>query len=285
MVRLCRCAAAVSLFWLSMLFQAWLTPLAWGAEYSFGVVPQFDHRQLFAIWNPILNELGKRTGLSFKLVLTPDIPSFEKEYLKGAYDFVYLNPYHLLKANRSAGYRPIIRDSSDLLGILVVRRDSPVDSPADLNGRTVAFPSPNALGASLLMRADLSNLFHVRITPLYVTSHDSVYLHVVQGLADAGGGVMKTLSRQEEAVRVALKIIYVTRPMPSHPVARHPRVPNADAEKVRRAFLEMAAAPEGRALLSKVPINQPVSASLSDYTPMRDWGLEDFWVEEESPWD
>lgn len=280
MARQCRCGAAVSLFWLFMLFQAWLAPLSAGAEYTFGVVPQFDHRQLFAIWNPILDELGKRTGLSFKVVLAPDIPSFEKEFLKGAYDFVYLNPYHLLKANQAVGYQPIIHDRSDLLGILVVRRDSPVDSPAELNGKTVAFPSPNALGASLLMRADLSLFFHVRITPLYVKSHDSVYLHVVKGLADAGGGVMKTLAEQEDPIRESLKIIYVTRPMPSHPVARHPRVPEEDAEKVRRAFMEMAKMPKGLVLLSKIPMSLPVPASLSEYSPMMDWGLEDFWVKE-----
>jgi phosphonate transport system substrate-binding protein len=280
MTKLCKYWAALSLLGLSLLFQTWLAPPVRGAEYSFGVVPQFDRRQLFAIWNPILDELGKRTGLSFKVVLAPDIPSFEKEFLKGAYDFVYLNPYHLLKANHAVGYQPIIHDRSDLLGILVVRRDSPLNNPADLNGKTVAFPSPNALGASLLMRADLSTLFHVRITPLYVKSHDSVYLHVVKGLADAGGGVMRTLGEQEEFVKDSLKIIYVTRPMPSHPVASHPRVPGGDAEKVRRAFLEMAATPEGRALLSKIPFNHPVPASLADYTPMRDWGLEDFWIEE-----
>ena len=31
----------------------------------------------------------------------------------------------------------------------------------DLNGKTVAFPSPNALGASLLMRADLERLHKI----------------------------------------------------------------------------------------------------------------------------
>jgi phosphonate transport system substrate-binding protein len=279
MVRLCKCRAAVLLIGLSLLFQAWLAPPAHGAEYAFGVVPQFDHRQLFAIWKPILDELGKRTGLSFKVVLSPDIPSFEKEYLKGIYDFAYMNPYHLLKANQAVGYQPIIHDQADLFGILVVRRDSPLNNPADLNGRTIAFPSPNALGASLLMRADLSDLFHVRITPLYVKSHDSVYLHVVKGLADAGGGVMRTLTEQDDTIKEALKIIYVTRPMPSHPVASHPRVPGTDVEKIRRALLEMATTKEGLALLSKIPLNHPVPASLGDYTPMSDWGLERFWVE------
>jgi phosphonate transport system substrate-binding protein len=235
---------------------------------------------MFATWNPILNELEKRTGLPFRLVSTPTIAAFDKECLKGTYDFIYLNPYILLKASKAVGYLPIIRDRSELRGILVVRRDSPVKSPSELNGKTIAFPSPNALGASLLMRADLSNIFQISFSPLYVTSHDSVYLHVAKGLAEAGGGVEKTLREQTGAIKGALKVIYTTRPMPSHPVAAHPRVNNPDAEKVRRAFIDMVATPGGRELLAKIPMNHPISASLQDYAPMMKWGLDAFWVKE-----
>lgn len=279
--RVSKFGAAACIFWIFVLFHAWDAPSARAADgYTFGVVPQFDKRQLFATWKPILDELGRRTGLSFTLVTAPSISAFNKECRKGVYDFAYLNPYQLLKVNKSVGFLPIIRDRSDLRGILVVRRDSPITSPSGLNGKTVAFPAPNALGASLLMRADLTNLFHIKISPLYVKSHDSVYLHVVKGLVDAGGGVDKTLREQAGPVRDALKVIYVTRPMPSHPVISHPRVPAPDMEKVRRAFIEMAAAPGGRGLLAKVPMDQPQSTSLREYTPMMKWGLESFWVEE-----
>lgn len=273
--------ATITLFWILALFNLWHAPAALGADgYTFGVVPQYGQRQMFATWKPILNELEKRTGLSFRLVSTPTIPAFEKECLKGAYDFVYMNPYLVLKANKPAGYLPIIRDSTDLRGILVVRKDSPVKSPSELNSKTIAFPSPNALGASLLMRADLTNLFHVNFAPLYVTSHDSVYLHVVKGLAEAGGGVEKTLREQNGAIRDALKVIYTTRPIPSHPVVAHPRVAGPDAEKVRRAFIEMEATPDGRELLARIPMNHPISTSLKNYAPMAKWGLDSFWVKE-----
>lgn len=273
--------AAVFLFWIFTLFHGWHAPPVNAADsYTFGVVPQYDQRQMFATWKPILDELEKRTGLSFRLVSTPTIAAFDKECLKGAYDFIYLNPYILLKANKTVGYLPIIRDRTELRGILVVRNDSPVKSPSELNGKTIAFPSPNALGASLLIRADLSSLFHIRFAPLYLTSHDSMYLHVAKGLADAGGGVEKTLREQDRTIRDALKVIYTTRPMPSHPVAAHPKVTAPDAEKVRRAFIEMEATPGGRELLAKIPMNHPVSATLQDYTPMKKWGLEDFWVKE-----
>ena len=246
----------------------------------FGVVPQYDQRQLFGIWMPIVDELQKRTGLSFELVSEPKIPAFEKRFQAGEYDFAYMNPYHVLKARASQGYVPLVRDRAPLRGILVVRKDSAVQKPSDLDNKTVAFPSPNALGASLLMRADLVRGHGISITPLYVKTHDSVYLHVAKGLADAGGGVQKTLQEQEPAVRDALRILYTTRDMPSHPVAAHPRVPKADREKVRKALLEMAETKEGQELLAKVPLKQAVAASPEDYAEMLAWGLEAFWVEE-----
>ncbi|OGU09250.1 MAG: phosphate ABC transporter [Geobacteraceae bacterium GWC2_58_44] len=256
-------------------------PAAYPAgSYTFGVVPQYDQRQLFAIWKPLLEELQRRTGLSFKLAATPTIPAFERELLKGGYDFAYPNPYHALKANQSHGYLPIVRDSTNLHGILVVRRDSPVKSPSELDGKVVALPCPNALGASLLMRADLARVHHAKVSPLYAKTHDSVYLHVVKGLADAGGGVEKTLEEQEKPIRDALRIIYTTRDLPSHPIVVSPRIPRTDAEKVRRAFIEMAAAKEGQELLEKVPMKKPVSTSMDEYSPMMKWGLEAFWVEE-----
>ncbi len=278
--KLYTCFSATSIFLILVLLHGVHAPSAVGAEYSFGIVPQYDQRQMFAIWKPILNELEKLTGLSFRLVPTPTIPAFEKGFLKGSYDFVYMNPYHLLKANKAAGYLPIIRDRADLHGILVARKDSPVKSPADLEGKTVVFPAPNSMGASLLMRADLTNLFHIHFTPKYVTSHDSVYLHVAKGLAEAGGGVEKTLKEQEGAIKDSLKIIYETRPMPSHPVAAHPRIAESVAEKVRRAFIVMESTAEGRVLLAKIPMNHPVATSFKEYAPMLKWGLGSFWVQE-----
>ncbi len=246
-------------------------------KYTFGVVPQFEQRKLYAIWKPVIAELERRTGLAFNLVTTLRIQDFEKEFLHGNFDFVYMNPYFMLQGNMSHRYIPLVRDKDPLRGILVVQKDSPIKKVSDLNGKVVAFPSPNALGASLLIRADLERLYHVTVIPLYVKTHSSVYLHVVKGLADAGGGVEKTLQEQEQAVRDSLRVIYTTRGMPSHPIAAHPRVPKIDREKVRRALLDMGRSPEGRELLSRIPIEEIIPAAASDYTAMRTWGLNAYW--------
>lgn len=257
-----------------------LASQAMAQTYTFAVVPQFEQRKLFAIWKPVVDELEKRTGISLKLVATLTVPEYEREIAKGSFDFVYANPYHILKVSTSQGYKPLVRDSAPLRGILVVRKDSPIRNLAEIQGKPVAFPSPNATGACLLMRADLSKLYGVTVEPLYVKTHSSVYLHVANGLTVAGGGVEKTLQEQDAQVRDALRVLYTTREMPSHPIAAHPRVPKAVQEKIQRALLDIGSTPEGRETLAKIPMKQIVSTTLKDYTVMRDWGLEALWVEQ-----
>lgn len=246
------------------------------AVYTFGVTPQFEQRKLYAIWNPIIAELRRRTGLTFKMATTLTIEDFDKEYFKGGFDFVYVNPYHVLKTR---DYQPLVADSMPLKGVLVVRKDSPVNNLKELAGKEVAFPSPNAFGASLMIRSSLERQYHVKVRPLYVKTHSSVYLHVVNGLVAAGGGVEKTLAEQDPAIRNILRVIYTTPGLTSHPVAAHERVSAADREKVRQALLAMDATPEGRALLAKIPTKQLIPVSMNDYEKMRAWKLDTYWVD------
>lgn len=249
-------------------------------SYTFAVVPQFEQRKLFGIWKPIVDELAKRSGLQLRLVATLTVPEFERELAQGHFDFSYANPYHILRESKRQGYIPLVRDAVPLEGILVVAKESPIRSVTELDGKTLAIPSPNALGASLLIRADLENIYHVRMMPLNVKTHSSVYLNVATGAADAGGGVQKTLEEQDPGIRTALRVLYTTRSMPSHPVSAHPRVPKPAREALRKALLEMAATPAGRALLAEIPMTQPVATSIDDYAPMQNWGLDKYWVEQ-----
>lgn len=254
---------------------------AWAADrYTFAVVPQFEQRKLFAIWKPIVDELSQRTGLDISLVTTLSIPEFERELDRGSYDFVYTNHYHILKAYDRQGYLPLVRDATPLRGILVVRKDSPLKSPADMDGKQLAIPSNNALGASLLLRADLENLFQAHVRTVNVRTHSAVYMNVLTGVVEAGGGVEKTLQEQSQNVQNGLRILYTTRDIPSHPIAVHPRVPLEVRERVRNALLEMAATPQGAALFDKVPITKMIPTSIADYVVMKGWGLDRYWVDE-----
>jgi phosphonate transport system substrate-binding protein len=261
--------------------------LVWPAEdvlYQFGVVPQFEQRKLFKIWRPILDELEQRTQLGFNFIGSAKVPIFEQMYIEGIFDFAYMNPYHILKANDTQGYLPLVRDGSrKLKGILVVLKDSPLQTVQGIAGKRVAFPAPNALGASLLMRAELAELHGVSVIPHYVQTHSSVYLHVALGLTSAGGGLPATLNIQKPEIREKLRVMYKTRSVNPHPISVHPRVPKAHRKRVQQALLEIAGTKKGAALLAKIPIRKMVTANMEDYSPMNRWGLEAFYVPRNRP--
>ncbi len=270
-------SALIGLFCLAM---AVGNPAQADRVYTVGVVPQFEARALAEIWVPILEELETRTGLKLKMVGSPRIPEFEEGFEAGDFDFAYMNPYHMLVANNKQGYLPLVRDGGrELFGILTVRKDSPIKSVAELDGQIISFPAPNALGAALLMRADLDSIHNIKFEPIYVSTHTSSYLNVVLGRAAAGGGVMGTFNKQKDEIKDGLRILYKTRRMPPHPIAAHPRIPADVREKVRKAILDMAATDEGAKLLSKVPMRKAIEASLNDYSPLLEWGLENYFVQ------
>jgi len=249
--------------------------------YSFGVVPQFETRKLYSIWQPILFYLEKETGYQFKIKGSQTIPDFENELMQGQFDFAYMNPYHLILANQEQGYIPLLNDTArKLYGVLVVRKASNIYSVLELNNKLIAFPAPNALGAALQMRQELSDIFHITFRATYVKTHDSVYLYVLLGKADAGGGVQNTLNRQPSEYRDKLRIIHTTRKVAPHPIAVHPRVPVVVRNAVRTALLKLNKTAQGITLLSKIPIKKIGDATLKDYLPLQNMGLERFYIKQ-----
>ena len=176
---------------------------------------------------------------------------------------------------QSQQYRPLIRSGSrQLQGVLVVKEGGDITTLADPDGKTLAFPSPNALGASLLMRAELKTLHGLTITPRYVKTHPSVYLHVAKGLLPAGGGVARTLAAADPEIRSRLKVIYKTRAVAPHPLVVHPRIERGLADRIQAAFIALAR--ERPELLLGIPMNDPVAATIEDYLPLRELNLQEF---------
>ena len=271
-----------SIYLLSLYIISIFIPINVQAEkntYTIGIVPQFEIRHLRKIWTPIFNEIEKQTGYVINFKGSPTIGDFGRELDAGSFDFAYMNPYHMLLANKNQGYIPLVRDiGRKLHGILVVKNDSPIKSVKELDGKKIAFPSPNALGASLLMRADLRNNFNIDFNPVYVKTHDSVYLNVIVNQVTAGGGVQKTLNLQKENIRGALRVLHRTPKLAPHPLAAHPRVPLAVREKVEKVLLQLGENAIGKSLLAQIPMKQIGTANINDYKSLEKFNLDTFYV-------
>lgn len=268
-----RCLLSLSLLWPA-------TIIAGDAPLTVFVVPQTAPLAIHKAWSPLLEKLGQATGLAFELRVMPAIPAFEAAIFKGEPDFAFMNPYHYILARREQGYIPLLRDSEHkLAGMLVVRKDSPIKSIEELNGKTVAFPAPNAFAASLYMRALLAGK-HIGITPVYVKSHSNVYRSVLLQDVPAGGGVNNTFEREPADIRNQLRVLYTTPQSAPHPLAAHPRVAEAVRSKVTAAFIQLAADPANAKLFDAIQMPKPVSADYQrDYQALETLGLDKFFVD------
>jgi phosphonate transport system substrate-binding protein len=251
------------------------------AGYTLAVVPQATPAEAHRHWAPFAEQVQRATGQHLTVRVYRTFDEFETDLVNGFADFAYMNPYHFLMARKAQGYLPLVRDGSrSLSGLLLVRRDSPLKSIKDLNGKDIAFPDPNAFAASIYMRAQLQERGNIRFTPRYLTTHANVYRHVILGSVAAGAGVNVTFARELPETRAELRVLYETPGTAPHPLCAHPRVPASVRESVSRAVLEMGKNDNGRGLLKRVDLIQPVRASYErDYQPLEKLGLEKYVVQ------
>ncbi len=236
---------------------------------TFGIVPQQSAQKLASLWTPIFNYLSAKTGDEIKFATANDIPTFEKRLLVGGYDVAYMNPYHFTVFNQTPGYHAIAKQADQLLkGIIVVKKDSPIQSLKELDGMKLAFPSPAAFAATVIPQAQME-LDNIKIEPQYVSSHDSVYMGVARGFFTAGGGVKRTFDNTDPAIKDQLRILWTSLGYTPHAFAVHPRVSEAAKLRLQKAMIEMRSDPEGMALLETIKFKGIDAAADSDWEDVR----------------
>lgn len=245
---------------------------AWAAAppvYTFGIGPVQSSTELARRWVPLLRHLSSVTGYELRFQTALDITTFQTNMVAGDFDFAFINPYHYLQSNLNAGYAAFAKEKNGTLtGIVVTRKDAPLDDIAQLDGLAVAFPAPNALAATWMPMRKMKEL-HVRVEPHYVNSLESVYLSVARGLFPAGGGEMRTFNALPPETRGQLKVIWHSVSLPPFAFAAHPRIPKQVVQKVQQALIDMASHPGSKALLQAVNLGALEKAGDADYNGLR----------------
>ncbi|QID18407.1 phosphate/phosphite/phosphonate ABC transporter substrate-binding protein [Nitrogeniibacter mangrovi] len=261
------CVALLAGVWVFASASAAECPVA--RPVSVGVVPQQAPSDLARAWLPILSAISKRSGCTFRFATAPTIPEFEKRTAAGEYDIAYMNPYHYTVFSQSPGYRAFAKEKGRALkGLLVAAKGGPVKRMADLDGLKVAFPSPAAFAATIIPLAEMKKA-GVSVEPVYVASHDSVYLNVSRGFYPAGGGIVRTLNAIAPAVRDRLQVIWESQAYAPHAFAA---LPGLDA-RVRTVFFDGMQALEsdasGQAMLHVLRFKGIEAAADADWDPIR----------------
>lgn len=256
-----------------LLWLAALVPLSGvaGEGYSFGPVTQRSPVLMAQYWNPILDHVSRKAGvtLSLKVAATGDQSS--DATVRGEYDFVYNN--HQFKPSAAVqGYQVILRPRApDISGQIVTLEDSPIRVLKDLQGQRVGFANSQAF-AGYTVPMDQLHRQGVDVNAVFGGSQEGIMAQLMAGgviAAGVNGAVMRNYAVREN---LRYRVLWQSSPYPDLAISVHPRVPRAVVLAVRSAFVDMTTDAEGIAILeaSAKQINQSsphgfVAATQRDY--------------------
>ncbi len=202
------------------------------------------------VLEPDTRVLSQKSGVRLELKLNKTSKENTEKAESGAYDFLYTN--HFFTPERDAlGYRVLARPAGPgIRAQVVVTADSRVRELRDLEGKEVAFPTPDGFtGYWVPMDALLNAGVHVK--PVF-SGNQEASIGLLRREEVAGAGVNNTVL-EDFARRTGSASSY--RVLWSSPlyndlcIMANPRVPKAKMAAVKAAFINMGKDPKGRKIL------------------------------------
>jgi phosphonate transport system substrate-binding protein len=232
--------------------------------YDFGVLPQVATAKVAEAWMPFLEKLSEKSGVKLKFVTAPNISEFGARAASGAYAFYYHNT--LAYVQQDDQYAAFAREvGAKTVGVLIVAKDSKLSKLSDLKGKTIAIPSAGSFGAAVLPLYAVQNEGKLELQKdvkvVVSGSHEAGYQAVLQGKADAAGGLTRTFELFPEESRANLKVFYTTKAYSPLPFAARKDVPAAAVAKVQKALVDFAKDPANAPLLEALNMKKGFEAA------------------------
>lgn len=241
-----------------------------------GVFPNMTVKQIVETYRPLADSLEKHLQRRVVIYSARDFKTFADRTYRGEYDIVLTAPHLAFLARQEAGYRPLLKYTQPVRGLLVVRHDASIRDLGDLRGRTLATADPLALVA-LAIHAQLG-AHGLRRDQDYRTldfsTHLNAAMQVVNGRADAAVLGLHPYNLMQPELRRQLRVLAETPPLSSLMFLAHPRLRDAEAQAIRTGLLRFAATPKGQAFIQRGGYGGFVEASGRELESFRPYALQ-----------
>ncbi len=221
--------------------------------YVFGVFPYLPPRELEKVFAPIAADFGKVLGREVRFASSTSYEMFSKNVEQQLFDIAFVQPFDFVDVADKFGYLPLATRAEILKALIVTTKDSPIKEAADLRGKRVSLP-PEDAAVSHLTRVYLRKNGLVPgkdVTLIYFRSHMSCLQQVLIESTAACGTAAPALRYFKSRMNVDMRVISETDSIPHTLFTVHPRVPQADRERIRDRILGWSNSPEGKELLER----------------------------------
>lgn len=220
-------------------------PVQEDGVWAFGFDRRLEPKEDVRMNASLLDWLEPRTGLTYRLHVTPRDGNVVDELCSGQVHFAIVGTVSYLQAHHRCGAHILVRglnaEGQDAYrAAIIVPPGSELRDVANLRGHSFAFGAPNSTQGHLIPRLMLQQagltLSDLR-AHTYTGSHAATANAVASGRFDAGG-LQDTLAR-DLAARGLVRILTLSDPYPSSGIVVSPTVPAKTVEIVQQALLAL----------------------------------------------
>ena len=224
------------------------TAYAADEAYAFNVLNQRSVALTSQYWNPILLYVSKKSGVPLELKLAKTTREANALAEQGQYHFLYTNHFFTPERDR-LGFRVIARPAGPgIRGQIVVPHDSPIKTIAELNGKEVAFASPDAFASYWVpMDALLKN--NVNVKTKFTPNQEAGLAQLKVGTVSAAAVNDTVIQRYARREGFEYRLLWNSELYNDLCIMASSKVPPAKQQAVREALIGMMSDPEGRKVL------------------------------------
>jgi phosphonate transport system substrate-binding protein len=205
------------------LLAGWTGAARAAGELVFGVFPYLSASQTVEQYAPLKEHLGKALGTSVTLRSAPDYARFIERTQNGEYDIIFTAPHMGRLAERRDGYRRLAQTGYAIVVVVLARKDGPVQSLADLKGRSLAVGAKLSMSYQITDQAlgKLGLALGRDVKFINTASFSNVPEALIRGEADAGSTGTLLWDTAPADQREALREIHRAAPVPGFLVLAH----------------------------------------------------------------
>lgn len=237
-------------------------PAAAQTEYRFSPVNQANLTTAASYWNPIVAYVSEKSGVKLSLKLGRTSADTTAFVLAQEVEFAFTN--HLFSPDREQlGWKVFgRRNTPPLHGQIVVAADSPLTELAQLEGKEVGFPGPEAFIAYKTTYAQLLQR-KINVRTVFGGNMDGAFAQLFSGKVAAVGANSQLVEGYAKREGKQFRVLWTSEAYYDLALMVSPKVPERDAQAVAKAFVGMASDPQGREILATTGklIGLPADAS------------------------
>jgi phosphonate transport system substrate-binding protein len=241
--------------------------------YEMGAFPNMPVAKLQELFTPLADEFSRTLGRKVRLSSKPTFEAFESVLNSEFYDIAHIQPFDYVEAFDKHNYLPLARRSEELEALFVVNQGSLINSIADMKGKKIVSPPPDAAVSHLANMA----LRDAGINPKsdvkreYSKNHFSCLQNVLIGEADVCVAAIQMIRQfeKEKKITVPFRVVHKSRKIPHTLFVVHKRVSQKDRDLLLNTVLNLQNSGNGRKILGALDYRPFVQARDSDYTLIR----------------